>query len=395
MQVYKKLKFLVGNISKPHNCLKPFDPLIINFLDDFSKILRKKSKNLPDLITLSFFCRKNNIIKLKNKYFDDDHVSFGLGLLFHITPSNIPTNFAYSLIFGLLCGNSNIVKVPTKNFNEIIVICETLNKILSLKKYKKVKQMISIIRYTDNEELTKKLSLICDARLIWGGDKTISNIKKYETGPRNIDIPFSDRFSISLINTEKYLKLSNYSSTILAKNFYNDTYIVDQNACSSPHLILWKGKLSNLAKKKFWANLKKLVDTGYNPPIISSVDNYSRLASDLMSNKNILTHRALNKSLYVVSLKKLLPNTKLKKTKWGFFYECNIKDLNILKNITNKKLQTLTYFGFSKKYLKSFFQSNNFNGIDRVVPFGQALNIDLIWDGYDITKLLTRRIDIK
>lgn len=395
MQVYKKLKFLVGNISKPHNCLKPFDPLIINFLDDFSKILRKKSKNLPDLITLSFFCRKNNIIKLKNKYFDDDHVSFGLGLLFHITPSNIPTNFAYSLIFGLLCGNSNIVKVPTKNFNEIIVICETLNKILSLKKYKKVKQMISIIRYTDNEELTKKLSLICDARLIWGGDKTISNIKKYETGPRNIDIPFSDRFSISLINTEKYLKLSNYSSTILAKNFYNDTYIVDQNACSSPHLILWKGKLSNLAKKKFWANLKKLVDTGYNPPIISSVDNYSRLASDLMSNKNILTHKALNKSLYVVSLKKLLPNTKLKKTKWGFFYECNIKDLNILKNITNKKLQTLTYFGFSKKYLKSFFQSNNFNGIDRVVPFGQALNIDLIWDGYDITKLLTRRIDIK
>lgn len=395
MEVYKKLKFLVGNISKLNNFLKPFDPLIINFLDDFSKILRKKSKNLPDLITLSFFCRKNNIIKLKNKYFDDDHVSFGLGLLFHITPSNIPTNFAYSLIFGLLCGNSNIVKVPTKNFNEIIVICETLNKILSLKKYKKVKQMISIIRYTDNEELTKKLSLICDARLIWGGDKTISNIKKYETGPRNIDIPFSDRFSISLINTEKYLKLSNYSSTILAKNFYNDTYIVDQNACSSPHLILWKGKLSNLAKKKFWANLKKLVDTGYNPPIISSVDNYSRLASDLMSNKNILTHKALNKSLYVVSLKKLLPNTKLKKTKWGFFYECNIKDLNILKNITNKKLQTLTYFGFSKKYLKSFFQSNNFNGIDRVVPFGQALNIDLIWDGYDITKLLTRRIDIK
>ena len=395
MEVYKKLKFLVGNISKLNNFLKPFDPLIINFLDDFSKILRKKSKNLPDLITLSFFCRKNNIIKLKNKYFDDDHVSFGLGLLFHITPSNIPTNFAYSLIFGLLCGNSNIVKVPTKNFNEIIVICETLNKILSLKKYKKVKQMISIIRYTDNEELTKKLSLICDARLIWGGDKTISNIKKYETGPRNIDIPFSDRFSISLINTEKYLKLSNYSSTILAKNFYNDTYIVDQNACSSPHLILWKGKLSNLAKKKFWANLKKLVDTGYNPPIISSVDNYSRLASDLMSNKNILTHKALNKSLYVVSLKKLLPNTKLKKTKWGFFYECNIKDLNILKNISNKKLQTLTYFGFSKKYLKSFFQSNNFNGIDRVVPFGQALNIDLIWDGYDITKLLTRRIDIK
>ncbi len=395
MEIDKKAKYLVGNISKLNNFLKPFDPLIINFLDDFSKILRKESKNLSDLITLSFFCRRNNILKLKNKYFNNDHVSFGLGLLFHITPSNIPTNFAYSLIFGLLCGNSNIVKVPTKNFKEISVICETLNKTLSFKKYIKVKRMISIIRYTNNDELTKKLSLICDARLIWGGDKTISNIKKYESKSRNIDIPFSDRFSISLINTEKYLKLSNHSSNMLAKNFYNDTYVVDQNACSSPHLILWKGKSSNLAKKKFWTNLKKLVDENYNPPVISSVDNYSRLVSDLISKKNILTYRAFNRSLYVISLKKLSPNIELKKTKWGFFYECNIKDLNILKNITNKKLQTLTYFGFSKKYLKSFFQSNNFNGIDRIVPFGQALNIDLIWDGYDITKLLTRRIDIK
>ena len=62
--------------------------------------------------------------------------------------------------------------------------------------------MISIIRYTDNEGLTKKLSLICDARLIWGGDKTIGDIKKYDSKSRNIDIPFSDRFSISLINAE-------------------------------------------------------------------------------------------------------------------------------------------------------------------------------------------------
>ena len=43
----------------------------------------------------------------------------GLGLAFHITPSNIPTNFAYSLIFGLLSGNSNVVKVPSRNFTQI------------------------------------------------------------------------------------------------------------------------------------------------------------------------------------------------------------------------------------------------------------------------------------
>ena len=38
-----------------------------------------------------------------------------LGMIFHITPSNIPTNFAYSMIFGLINGNSNIT-VPSKKF---------------------------------------------------------------------------------------------------------------------------------------------------------------------------------------------------------------------------------------------------------------------------------------
>ena len=61
----------------------------------------------------------------------------------------------------------------------------------------------------------------------------------------------------------------------LIKNFYNDTYAADQNACSSPHLVLWKGKSNIKAKKKFWLYLNDLVKIKYNPPLISTVDNYS------------------------------------------------------------------------------------------------------------------------
>ena len=57
-----------------------------------------------------------------------------IGLVFHITPSNIPTNFAYSLLFGLLTGNSNIIKVPTKIFPQIEIISSTLKKKLLKKK---------------------------------------------------------------------------------------------------------------------------------------------------------------------------------------------------------------------------------------------------------------------
>jgi len=345
---------------------------------------------------LSFFCRKKNILNLKYKHFTHGTVRFGLGLLFHITPSNIPTNFAYSLIFGLISGNSNIVKVPSKKFEEIIQIIKSLNKILKKKKYNKIKDMITILRYgSENEKLTQEYSLKCDARLIWGGDETIDNIKKFTTKPKNIDIPFSDRYSISLINSDKILKLTNSDLANLVKNFYNDTYVVDQNACSSPHLILWQGKSKKIPKQKFWEQLNQLIKTKYMSPLISTVDNYSRLATEIIKNKNIKSYKSFSKSLYVITLKKIYPNLFLEKPKWGFFFECDIKNFDNLSFVTNKRLQTLTYYGFEKKFLKNYFSKKNFNGIDRIVPFGQALNINLIWDGYDLIKILSREIEIK
>ena len=175
----RNIEYLVGKKAKLDVFLEPFSFKIVSFLDDLSKALDNNSnnKNFPDLKALSFFCRKNNILSLKDKHQTKNSTRFGLGLLFHVTPSNIPTNFAYSLIFGLISGNSNIVKVPSKKFDEIGIICRSINYVLNKKKHIKVKNMITVIRYASNNDLlTKKFSAICDARLIWGGDKTITDI---------------------------------------------------------------------------------------------------------------------------------------------------------------------------------------------------------------------------
>ena len=81
--------------------------------------------------------------------------------------------------------------------------------------------------------------------------------------------------------------------------------------------------------------------------------------------------------------------------KWGFFYEYFSKNLDEIKNSINSKYQTLTYFGINKKILKDFVITNNLNGIDRIVPIGQGLDIRLYWDGYDINKTLSRIVDIR
>ena len=97
-----------------------------------------------DVLSFAFFCRERNLIALEKNY-SNLKIRKGLGISFHITPANIPTNFAYSLIFGLLSGNCNIVKVPSKNFPQIEIICKEINRTLS--RFPKLKDHIKIIRY--------------------------------------------------------------------------------------------------------------------------------------------------------------------------------------------------------------------------------------------------------
>ena len=52
----------------------------------------------------------------------------------------------------------------------------------------------------------------------------------------------------------------------------------------------------------------------------------------------------------------------------------------------------MAYFGFSQNELKSFILKNNLFGIDRIVPIGKALEIDIVWDGYEVVKNLSRVI---
>ena len=395
MKNLNAIKYLVGgkNISK--KSVLPYDNNICDFLGDLSDELNlnRESKNYPDIKTLAFWCRRQNINNLKKKFLSNE-TRVGLGLIFHITPSNIPTNFAYSLIFGLIAGNSNIIKVPTQNFSQVEIICKSINKLLK-KKHRSIGKMISIIRYSDNDNYTKKISSICNARLIWGGDNSIKNIRKFPLNQRALDIAFADRYSFCVMNTSEVMKLGEKEIKRLVERFYNDTYLVDQNACSSPHLIVWLGKKVDKARNKFWKHLHYHVNKKYILTETASVDKYTQLCSHILNLSNLKKYELYNNSIYTTFLKNLDKNIHELRGKWGFFYEYNINDLNKMKNYINNKYQTLTYFGLNKDILKNFIIKNQLEGIDRVVPIGQALDISFFWDGYDLNRILSRVVDIK
>ena len=375
---------------------EPFNNLAIDFLVDFSSKLRKfkKINSFPDLIYLIFWCSKN---KNKNlaKYFNNNYLRLGRGLIFHICPSNVPTNFIYSFFFGLLSGNSNIVKIPTKNFKEKNIILSVVKSLFSKKKYINLKNTNCFVQYNNKDEVTKKISSICDGRVIWGGNKTINDIRKMWIPERAIDLTFPDRYSLSVINLDKLKKEKIDQVKLLAKKFYYDGYMMNQLACNSPHFVFWVGKKNKKLQNNFWHQLSKIAEKRFFFDDVHVVDKYTNLMENIIIQKDFNNIKMFKNNLYIID-----PNNKTNQIEDirgvnGTFFQKNINQINDLKKFITKKCQTVSYFGFTKDQLKYFLLNNNLLGIDRVVPVGKALEIDIIWDGYEIVKSLSRVISLE
>ena len=216
---------------------------VINFILDLSNELKKQKKiySYPELVYLMFWCSDKNLKNLIKDY-KTDKLRLGRGLVFHICAANVSTNFVFSFIFGILSGNSNIIKIPTKETKEKKIILSILKKILNFKKYSELKKNNHFIQYNNNDKFTQEISKICDVRIIWGSDNTISAIRKFEIQPRSIELTFADRYSISVINLDNFLKLNKKKKLMLANKFFYDGYSMEQMACNSPHFIFWVGK---------------------------------------------------------------------------------------------------------------------------------------------------------
>jgi len=394
------IKYLVGGslkalASKP---LIPYHDLVCEFLNHLSSELlsNPKAKPYADITSFAFWCRRANISKLREQ-FPREHVRLGVGLVFHIAPSNVPINFAFSFAFSLLAGNANIVRVPSKDFPQTGIVCDAINKLLGEQRYQTIAEMTAFVQYQQDDQITGAFSSQCNARIIWGGDETIKNIRNHPIPERSIDIAFADRYSFCVMDGNAILKSSKSEIEKLANAFYNDTYLMDQNACSSPHLIIWLTDGSDLAaaKRIFWDEIYGVASSKYELQPVNAVDKYMALCENAIELDNIAEFHRHGNYLYRLELSSLPDHMDRLRGRFGYFYEYATQDLNTAAHIVNTKYQTLTYFGLEKAQLIDFVIENRLNGIDRIVPVGSALDINVIWDGYDMISTLSRIIDFK
>lgn len=376
--------------------LRPFAAEVVAFLGDLSEALVSdpRVRAMPDVYSFGFWCRRASLAAMQRGYHDLDR-RLGRGVVFHVAPGNVPVNFAYSLAAGLLAGNANIVRVPSEEFVQVHIIAEAIDAVMSRQSHQGLRDHIRLVRYDRAaHDITADLSSACDVRVIWGGDATISNIRRHQVAARAFDVTFADRYSACVIGAEEYLRAPDRS--VIARGFYNDTYLFDQNACTAPHLLLWLGSRGGVdqAREIFWSELHSYTQGRYRLESKSAVD---KLA-------NALRYAALHAESQIIKgednlisrleVPRLDPGIEEWHGRCGFFFESQIDNLDQILPIVSRRYQTLSYLGLDKTALQSLVIGGRVVGIDRIVPIGRTLDFSLEWDGYNLVHTLSRLVAV-
>lgn len=402
---WDKVSYMVGDknivMNLPNVTSKmPFAEDILDFLNDLSRELMRsyEAKAFPDIVTLGFWLRKSSILSMKERFaMSESSFRIGRGVVFHIAPSNVPVNYAYSLFTGLLCGNANVVRIPTKDFPQIEVINRAIRVVLE--KYPGMKPYIVLVRYDHDREINDALSALCDVRVIWGGDATITELRKSPISSRATEITFADRYSLAVIDSDEYMRLvrdvvNSRIKNSFASDFYNDTYLSDQNACTSPRVVVWTGSAKEEAKEVFWKDLLALVKEKYHFQPIQGIDKLS--IEYMVSVSGLGEMKQLSKGdnrLVRIQVSQLSPKLMDYRGNSGYFYEYDCDDILMIRDFCdNTHCQTIGVLG-EDTIVKPLLESG-IRGVDRVVAIGHSMDFDLVWDGYNLVERLTRIISI-
>ena len=353
-----------------------------------ARILRDaEAKAYPDVVTLGFWCRPAALHRMQHNY-DSEENRLGRGIVFHVAPSNVAVNFAYSCLAAFLAGCASIVRLPSKDFPQIDVLCRIFTETLA--DFPALVPYFLFVRYGHEQEVNAHYTRMAQTRVIWGGDATIGEIRRAPLPPRANEITFADRHSLAVLDADAYLAAAD--KVRIAQDFYNDTYLSDQNACTAPHFIIWVGTEIAAAQEIFWRTLHELVRARYTLQAVQVVDKLTQVyrfgacfeARQIEMPDNLITR---------VRAAQLTEGLAAYRAGSGFFIEYNAKELGEIRPLCGLSCQTLSYYGVDRDALLQVVLAMRPAGVDRIVPIGRTMDFALVWDGVDLIRTMSRVIE--
>ena len=347
-----------------------------------------EAKAYPDVVTLGFWCRPAALRQMQRTY-EAEVNRLGRGIVFHIAPSNVAVNFAYSCLAAFLAGNASIVRLPSKDFPQVDVLCRIFTETLA--EFPTLFPYFLFVRYGHVQEVNEHYSRMCQTRVVWGGDATIDAIRRAVLPPRTNEITFADRHSLAVIDAPAYLAAEDKER--IAQDFYNDTYLSDQNACTAPRFVVWLGAAEKVkaAQELFWRTLHALVKERYTLQGVQAVDKLTQLyrlgvhaaARQVPMEDNLITR---------VRVAELTEELAAYKAGSGFFIEYRAQELAEIRPLCGISCQTLSYYGVERETLLRVVLAMRPAGVDRIVPMGRTMDFALVWDGVDLIRTMSRVI---
>lgn len=368
----------------------PFTQNLVGALDEISRRIFRhpQLRHVPQYVALAYWLRRSSIhrqIQVIAQHQMQGQVSTARGVALHLPPTNVDTIFVYSWALALLAGNANVVRLPTNLKKEtrllVSLLIETLTDIGEESRH-------IFCHYPYGQTIEASLARHFDLRLIWGGDAKVAQVSKVPIRPDGLSIGFPDRKSVTVISSDAYSAADNATRQLVSEGFFNDVFWFDQMGCGSPRLIIWLGEPGSAASDLYQRVAERAKD--YKVEAGTSIAKLA-LAHDLLAEEVTSRHNAYTNALNV-SRATAPAEALLRPHGAGFICEWVCDDIEDIRILAARSLQTVTHFGLNPQKVEQLANVLRGRGGYRVVPVGQALQFEPVWDGVDLMRHMTRVI---
>jgi len=378
---------------------EPFDAAAIEFVSTLSsRILRSPvAREYPELAALAHWFRRANVLSMAGRSRsagDSLHVR-PRGLVFIIAPANVEVLFMYGWLLSLLAGNASVVRVSQKASSVRDAFVAAVRELAAEKTFAAAVADSWLITYPHEDAITAQISSICDARVVWGGDATVSRIRAIPLKPVAVEAGFADRFSLAAFSAEQLCQEEAAALREIARRFANDTLWFAQQACSSPRAVFWVGDATRAeeARERFWPLYEAAASAFENEPaaVMSRVTDLFTLAGtgaiDRLRTSLAAFPARASGSAALTEVREIHSGH-------GMFVEYTVSSLADMARLMDDKDQTVVAHGFQDAQIELLLQSLPNRAVDRIVLPGQATDFSTVWDGSDLFEILTRKVSV-
>lgn len=378
----------------------PFSEEAVAFCTELSSELLRPSTGVgqAQIISLGYWLRPASITRMCESFQRAAGPGFLLvprGRVFHVTPANVDTMFAYSWLLALLAGNVNVVRLSSRETELGSRVLDAVAAVLNRPAFAGLRRANRLVRTPHDDGVSGGLSAIADVRVVWGGDDTVDYFRRFPLPARGRDVTFPNRHSLALLDAAAIRSSSEEELSGLADRFFNDAYWFDQAACSSPRLIVWKsspGDDAQDARHRFRSAVSDAIrrrsheiETGL--AITKMVFAFRRAAAD-----DGLRIEMPSNEVTWVELPSLAHYDRAH-CGGGLFFEFVTSDLTAeLRRLVDPQDQTAVCYGLDRDTVLELARGLNGRGIDRFVPVGRALEFSATWDGFDLLAEFVKRV---